>query len=611
MKKRQSHQLAGFSPRILLVIILFSVAAAVTIARVANVAKAQVQTATLLDEPIKGLPITLGDAVSSGMEMALSGPQDDPNNPQPGYHDNGRGGNTFVNDPCLDPPPPARQRTVQSETEIAVLNTTGSMGKKMVAGYNDSYGFYNDKEGLSGFSYTVDGGNTWIDGGGLPPRTQTNSSDFEYAGDPVIVVHHATQRFFYASIYLRDDGTFTLSVNRGTFQEAPAQGVESVSSTSCLNGKRPYGVPDPTSIPKERIIWEPPVEAVPTNVNEQLDLLDKEWLYVDQTTGTLYLTYTRFEDALAATTATPLEMMRCLNCANKPTFTSADWDGPYEIVPNEVDEFNQATQPVTLPSGRVVVTWFARHFSLGGFGPEDMQKIEYAYSDDDGMTWSEEQLIAVVNPQGEPPGYNRGRSSILNAPYIAVDKGADDGVFTTSETTRAGFGNVYVTYFSGKTPINQGPPFLSEADVLMSTLTANASVVGPPVKMNDDPGTTSHIFPTVQVNKNGYVFADWLDRRNDPVANTLTDAWANVSKDRGATFGPDRLQTDVATSWFVRADARPNFGDYNSSDLVGFNDFMISYADGRFPPPAPAPQAATPDTIFTIANGLGVGNLSK
>lgn len=77
------------------------------------------------------------------------------------------------------------------------------------------------------------------------------------------------------------------------------------------------------------------------------------------------------------------------------------------------------------------------------------------------------------------------------------------------------------------------------------------------------------------------------------------------------TFGPDRLQTDVATSWFVRADARPNFGDYNSSDLLAFNDFVIIFADGRFPPPAPAPQAATPDTIFMIANGLGMGKLSQ
>jgi hypothetical protein len=90
----------------------------------------------------------------------------------------------------------------------------------------------------------------------------------------------------------------------------------------------------------------------------------------------------------------------------------------------------------------------------------------------------------------------------------------------------------------------------------------------------------------------------------DPL-NELTDQWANVSKNSGGTFGPDRLQTDVATGWFVRADASPNFGDYNSSDLLGFNQFVITFADGRFPPPAPQPLAATPDTVFTIANGLG------
>jgi hypothetical protein len=583
-------------------------------AMAASLSAASIESASASFEPIKGA-IPLDEALSAGGVAALFGPDAADDNPQPGYHDNGRGGNTFVNDPCLDPPPIApppenRRRTVQSETEIAVLNAAGSMGKKMVAGYNDSYGFYNDKEGLSGYAYSVDGGNTWIDGGGLPPRTPTGGSNFEYSGDPVVVVHHQTQRFFYSSIYRRDNGTFTLSVNRGTFQAAPPQGVESVANTRCLNDPTQFGVPDPPQQINERMIWELPVEAVPTGVNEVTDLLDKEWLYVDQKTGTLYLTYTRFVNALVATTATPLELMRCKGCANNATFTSADWDGPYTIVPNENDTFNQATMPITTPSGRVVVTWLARQFAAGGLGPEFEQRIEYAYSDTDGVTWSPEITVARVNPQGEPPGYNRGRASILNAPYINVNKGLDDGVVTSSDANTPGYGNVYITYFSGKTPVTN-PPFQRAADVLMSTLTANASVVGPPVKMNDDPGTTSHVFPSVQVNKNGIVYASWLDRRRDASANTLTDAWANVSKDNGATFGPDRIQTDVATGWRVRADARPNFGDYNSSDLLGFNDFVIIWADGRFPPPAPAPQAATPDTIFSIANGLGVGSLSK
>jgi len=153
------------------------------------------------DNEFKGQPYA--DLLSAGGYFARFGPganeaYDGPgwNNPQSGQHDNGRGGNTFVNDPCLDPPPFAPppenlRRTVQSETELAVLNTQGSMGKKIVAGFNDSWGFYDNRQGLSGYAYSVDGGNTWIDGGGLPPRGTTD----QYFGDPVVVVHNRSETF--------------------------------------------------------------------------------------------------------------------------------------------------------------------------------------------------------------------------------------------------------------------------------------------------------------------------------------------------------------------------------------------------------------------------------
>jgi hypothetical protein len=76
------------------------------------------------------------------------------------------------------------------------------------------------------------------------------------------------------------------------------------------------------------------------------------------------------------------------------------------------------------------------------------------------------------------------------------------------------------------------------------------------------------------VDKHGWVYVSWLDRRNDP-NNVLTDAWAAVSHDGGRTFGANREQSDVATRWYVRADARPNFGDYNSSDLLNDNQFRM------------------------------------
>jgi hypothetical protein len=524
------------------------------------------------------------EGLSSGGSAALFGPYTGPgnNNPNPGYHDNGRGGNSYVNDPCLDPPPPGRARTVQSEDEIATF------GKYMVVGYNDSYGFYDNRQGLSGFSYSINGGNTWVDGGGLPPVVPGAAGD-RYYGDPVLVVDksartftvggaatsQAAGEFYYSSIYQLPNGTFSLSVNRGRFQTAPPQTPESVATTRCAKDPTLFGVPNTKNLPTERIVWERPSVAVP--VTNPDDFLDKEWLYVNQANGELYLTYTRF----GADGSTPLELVRSFDGGRT-------WTPPTVIVPNLNDTFNQATQPAVTSTGRVIVVYYARTFSANGSGPESEDHIDYAFSDDDGVTFQTKK-IQDVNPQGEPPGYNRGRRSILNTPFINTYPHGTD---------------VYVTYFSGKTPV-QAPPYSSNGDIYVASSHDNGNTFIP-VKVNDDSGLSSHVFPSVQVNKLGDVYVGWLDRRYDP-SNALTDQWANVSKDGGATFGHDKVQTDVATDWFVRADARPNFGDYNSSELLNDNQFLLVWSDGRFPPPAPTPQAATPDTIFTIANGLGTG----
>src|SRR3954470_3259631 len=452
------------------------------------------------------------EGLSSGGSAALFGPYQGPgnNNPQPGYHDNGRGGNTFVNDPCLDPPPPDRARTVQSEDEIATF------GKYMVVGYNDSWGFYDNRQGLSGFAYSVNGGNTWVDGAGLPPVLPTGApADAPgvdgYFGDPVVVVDksartfgsttQAAGQFYYASIYKLPDGTFSLSVNRGRFQTAPPQTPESVSDTRCGKNPSQQGIPNTQNLPNERIIWEPPVVAVP--VVDPDDFLDKEWLYVNQTNGELYLTYTRF----GADGSTPLELVRSFDGGHT-------WTPPTIIVPNLNDTFNTATQPAITSTGRIIVVYYARTFANNGSGPESDDHIDYAFSDDDGVTFATKK-IQDVNPQGEPPGYNRGRTTILNTPYINTYPHGTD---------------VYISYFSGKTPVQGNTAFTSNGDIYVASSHDNGNTFVP-VKVNDDSGQTSHVFPSVQVNKVGDVYVGWSDRRNDPAANALTDVWANVSHD--------------------------------------------------------------------------------
>jgi hypothetical protein len=556
-----------------------------------------------------------------------------------GGEGNGEGGgpnrqfrNAFVNDPCLDPSPIAPDRfnrTVQSETEIAVLNKVGGSdgddahddaggrsGRLMVAGYNDSYGFYNNRQGLSGFSYSTDGGNLWIDASGLPPVVPsgapagTPGSD-AYFGDPVVVVHHPTETFYYASIYLTPAGIFTLSVNRGRFRVAAQQvPVESRANTRCQGNPALHGIPDPPPFVQERIIWDPPVQAILLPfLNGGQDFLDKEWLYVDQNTGVLYLTYTRF----GADGSTPIELVRSFD-------QGQTWTVPSVIVPNLLDGFNQATMPVVTPTGRVIVTWHARTFPAPTF-VEREQRIETAYSDNCSTpapcTFGAPVIVSNVNPQGEPPGYNRGRTMILNAPYINVDKGRDDGTFTNGERKKPGFGNVYITYFNGKTPLAQPPApptttFLRAGDIFLSRSTNNGSSYQPRVKVNDDNTVTSHVFSSVQVNRKAQVFVTWLDRRVDPARNLLTDTYGDISNNLGTSFDGNVRISDVSTDWITREDARPDYGDYNSSEVIAFTDFASIWADGRFPTPVPltptpgggftrpSDGAATPDTIFEI-----------
>lgn len=539
-------------------------------------------------------------------------------------HGNGRSGNSFANDPCLDPPPSAPFptnffNTVQSETELAVLNTQTSKGEKIVVGYNDSFGFSDNREGLSGYAFSIDGGKTFIDGGGLPPEVATGvpagtpGAD-AYFGDPVLVVHNPTQTFYYASIYQTPDGLSTLSVNRGRFvstRNSSAQGVESVANTRCEGNPSAFGVADPPKNLKERMVWDKPVVAVlPPFLGASNDaFLDKEWLYVDQKSGTLYLTYTRF----SADGETPIEMVRCLQCAFRSNFTSGDFTPPSTIVPNLADTFNQASQPFVTPTGRVIVTFQARQFALNPPFQETSDRVDYAVSDTDGASFGPVQTIASVNPQGEPRGYNRGRATILNAPYLFVNKGVDDGDSWNRGDKASkipGFGNVYVAYFSGKTPLGQ--PITKAADIFVSTSTNDGGSFTPPVKVNDDDTNTTHVFPSVQANRHGDVFVAWIDRRQDPGDNILNDTWAAVSKNEAQSFGSNKLESDVSTSWFVRSDARPNFGDYNSSEMLDFDRFVTTWADGRFPPGTFIDRgnerlSATPDTLFDVANGLGSG----
>src|SRR5436190_12701634 len=105
-------------------------------------------------------------------------------------------------------------------------------------------------------------------------------------------------------------------------------------------------------------------------------------------------------------------------------------------------------------------------------------------------------------------------------------------------------------------------------------------------------------------------------RRQMATGDRATAARSDNSRCSAGTQVEMPRRPGISTSWFQRADARPNFGDYNSSELLNFDTFVETWGDGRFPggtfvPPTctPAPPsgqpcpprlAGTPDTMFAV-----------
>ena len=89
----------------------------------------------------------------------------------------------------------------QSETSIAAA------GRYVVEAWNDATGFFapcgspNNKEELTGFAFSSDGGNTFTDMGGLP---NADCGNFLYFGDPSVEAYQVggNTYFYISSIFI-------------------------------------------------------------------------------------------------------------------------------------------------------------------------------------------------------------------------------------------------------------------------------------------------------------------------------------------------------------------------------------------------------------------------
>jgi hypothetical protein len=261
--------------------------------------------------------------------------------------------NVMVNNSAGDPV----ANSGQSETEIA------QNGMNVVAGWNDSKGFYIFEEGLSGWGNSTDGGRTWTDGGGLPRQPTPN---FQHIGDPGVGAD-AANTFYFSDLC-----------------------VDGAISGVCLTKGAVSG---------GTVAWGIPVYAASTTS----DFLDKNFHAVDAAGLNVYMSYTRF---IGGGGNGQVEVVASHN-------GGVTW-GPPVVIAAAGTLVNQGSEPAIGPDGAVYVVWEQ------GWLNTTMPSLKLRKSVDGGLTFGATINVATIQSIAftPPSGYNR--STINDFPRVAV-----------------------------------------------------------------------------------------------------------------------------------------------------------------------------------------------
>ena len=496
----------------------------------------------------------------------------------------------------------------RSETTIAASNS----GKFLLAGFNDAQGFCGppfgapctpeNPPGLSGFSFSTDGGLTWTDGGAPDPALSPAGNVFT-RGDPWMDRGgFDNNTFYYANLAVDmfTGASLGVSVHRGHFHN----GSFRFADVHTFNASNPN------------------------------DFYDKEaFAAAKDGSGTAYTSVTNFIEVcgIPGFGFGQIEVWRTHDSGNS-------WQGPAIASPDMTfitDPTNpncgltgtiqQGSAPAIGPNGELYVTWLEGPTFTGPGGSIESTNanIQVARSLDGGVTFGSAVMVATTNVsflRTAPAGFNR--FNRLDSPRIAV------------ATTGRNRGRVYVTFTSetapapipGVVPCPSGLPagsvclgqdplseeaFISFSDDKGLTWSAPAPFATPvpftgvkrmwPVPSVEPGGRVNVVYYQSQetstpLNPECVENIEFTNFFRVGTANSLVDTIAVSSADGGRTFGAPVKVTTVTSNWCTTVtNIFPNFGDYIGG-TSGANRVMPIWADGR---------NGIPDTFFAPFLGPG------
>ena len=451
----------------------------------------------------------------------------------------------------------------QSETSIA------ASGQYVVEAWNDATGFFapcgspSNKDQLTGFGFSTDGGKTFRDLGGLP-NNQCSTS--QIVGDPSVEAYAVggVTYFYISSIYI----PFTVPENALSVTACRVLGSGSTANLECS---------------------QPTIAAISSDCQTFYgyggfpfcSFLDKEFLTIDPGRNRLYMSYTEFGPSTGFSGVVELAMCdlsnpmgpACQNGAGSINGKGA-MAAPYFVVAPADQNFceNEGAYPaVDTLTGDVYVAyehdWFSSLFNCGNETAQNVMTFIPAYCLTPTPTSfcggpAASRAVNIVSMSAAfIPGYNR--FPMNDFPRIAVSNPAGTVSMVWNDARQRPTGDIFLQSFD------------------LGTL---ASVANQPVRIN---GTRSaggwNFLPAVRnASGRGSLNVSFYSRTIANTALTNVNAALGINpRVASSPKGSDTVITTGPTDWnAVSSIIIPNFGDYTDNYITG-STLYVAWSDGR------------------------------